>query len=95
MDEDRTAKAHRLLTSGRVAVLEAHGFQVLAHVSGDHGAYVTAYAAGRWVCSCEGGLFGRCSHIAAVRLVTDPAESARQARAVRAASRAGGAGARR
>jgi hypothetical protein len=65
MREDATAKARRLLGSGKVDLL--HG-EVLAGVSGDHARYrVERDARGWWSCDCPS--FGPCSNARAVVLV--------------------------
>lgn len=68
----REEKAARLLTTGRVLLLDVGPWRVLAQVAGDTDAYRVSYEAGSWSCSCPGGRFGSCSHLAAVRLVADP-----------------------
>ncbi len=68
--ESVAAKAGRLLVDGRVHVVEAGRRRVLALVDGTEGRYVVVYASGGWLCSCPHP--GRCSHRAAVELVTDP-----------------------
>ena len=68
--ESVAAKAGRLLLDGRVHVVEVGRRRVHALVDGTEGRYVVVYAAGGWLCSCPHP--GRCSHRAAVELVTDP-----------------------
>jgi uncharacterized Zn finger protein len=70
MRENADTKARRLLTEGRVIVLEAHGRHVEAFVHGDSGVYVVTHSNGWWSCDCPH--HGRCSHVRAVQLVTAP-----------------------
>jgi hypothetical protein len=68
--ETADEKAARLLVTGRVRVAAVGNWHVVATVQGDHATYVTGYEDGRWHCSCPNLL--RCSHVTALRLVTDP-----------------------
>lgn len=64
-------KAHRLLTTGRVQITHAEGFFVEATVRGDTRTYKVCYGQGAWGCDCPAAAEGqRCSHVAAVQLVT-------------------------
>lgn len=73
MRENAAIKARRLLTEGRVRVLsasEADGY-ISAEVRGDSSAsYACGYEpdGGGWYCGCPA--LGRCSHIAALQLIT-------------------------
>jgi hypothetical protein len=68
--ENAKEKSHRLLTTGRVRIHEAGRWYVSATVQGDSGNYVVTYERGKWVCPCA--YIGACSHILALRQVTDP-----------------------
>jgi hypothetical protein len=79
MSENVSTKARRLLTEGRVRILEAHEDDgvVSAAVRGDSGrVYTTSYDASGWFCTCSAR--GRCSHVQAVQLVVvvEPREAA-------------------
>jgi uncharacterized Zn finger protein len=64
-------KARRLLTTGRVRITEARDGYVSAQVGGDSAVYAVRFADGTWACSCPSASEGqRCSHRAAVELVT-------------------------
>ena len=63
-------KAARLLVSGSVRVLYAHGREVRVLVQGDHDTYIVEHLAGRWLCSCPS--YRACSHRIAAELVTAP-----------------------
>lgn len=68
MRENRTAKARRLLTEGRVIVDEVRGRNVRAFVRGDSGSYyLVEHDKGTWTCECINP--GNCSHVEALRLV--------------------------
>jgi len=67
--ESAEVKAQRLLAEGRVLLEAVDPARVAAVVAGDHGVYAVAIGGGGASCSCA-ELQGRCSHIAAVRLVT-------------------------
>ena len=77
MRETVVAKAGRLLTSGRVCVVELDGSgHGRARVDGDHGRYdVELDGNSRPRCSCPA--WGRCSHARAVGLVVAPGGGAR------------------
>lgn len=66
-------KAHRLLTGGRVRIIDAgDGEYIEGLVRGDTDTYTVIYSDGEWTCSCPSSTAGqRCSHQAAVRLVTE------------------------
>ena len=73
------AKARRLLSEGRVRILESSedGGVVSASVRGDSGReYVVAYDVAGWSCSCPAR--GVCAHVAALQLlfVIEPREVA-------------------
>lgn len=65
--EKVTAKAGRLLTSGRVTVVEADARQMHVVVDGDTGTYEVVRRRGGWSCSCP--CWGRCSHLMASLLI--------------------------
>lgn len=71
MTRDTTAaKAARYLNEGRVTVTHVLGDQVAAVCMGDTGAYDLGYSPGRgWFCSCPVRT-DKCSHLAALWLVT-------------------------
>ena len=66
--ESVTAKAARLLTEGRVLVVRVDGELADAAVYGDAGTYHVSHDPAGWRCTCPAR--GRCSHVAALRLVT-------------------------
>lgn len=69
--ENAAAKARRLLTEGRVIVLEARGRWIRAYVRGDTGEhYEVIHDGGAWACPCDCRQV--CSHVQAVQLVTSP-----------------------
>jgi uncharacterized Zn finger protein len=63
------AKGRRLLTEGRLRVLDVGAGTASAECRGDSGmTYVLGRdTSGRWSCSCEAK--GRCSHLIALQLV--------------------------
>jgi len=70
--ETAQTKAHRLLVEGRVVVTEVFDRHVHAVVRGDSGAfYETTHRGVLWRCTCQ-ARGDKCSHIAAVRMVTAP-----------------------
>jgi hypothetical protein len=71
-DRDRFAKAHRLLSTGRLTVTLVSPERVEATCRGDTGAYEVGYEPGRgWFCTCA--YHGReCSHLIACCLVVVP-----------------------
>jgi hypothetical protein len=74
--ETAEAKAKRLLVTGRVRITAVGRFYVSASVGGDSGPlWVAGYELGRWHCSCP--CRTGCSHIRALQLVADPAQSVR------------------
>lgn len=65
-------KAHRYLAEGRVTVLEASPGRVVAEVRGTaEDPYRVAYNSIGWACNCDARV-PVCTHIVAVRSVTDP-----------------------
>ena len=69
MRENAAAKGRRLLVEGRVMVHFAVGGLVEADVRGDSGSvYRVIHSPGKWSCPCEAR--GRCSHVAAVMLIS-------------------------
>ena len=69
--ENAAAKARRLLAEGRVIVTRVDGREVDAIVRGDSAEfYSVTHRPGSWACDCAA--LGRCSHIAALQLVTIP-----------------------
>jgi uncharacterized Zn finger protein len=63
------AKAARLLLEGRVHIVRVSRGDVGAHVQGDTGTRTVTWTRwGDWHCTCPAR--GRCSHLIAVRLVT-------------------------
>jgi hypothetical protein len=65
------SKASRLLSEGRVTVLEAGcGRPGRAVVVGDHGRYEVEFGRGNIVCHCPAWT-RRCSHARAVQLVVE------------------------
>ena len=75
------AKARRYLTEGRLAVTYLVGDHVAAVVQGDHGSYDLGHdprRPGQWWCSCPVRT-DRCSHLAALMLVTIRHRAAEQA----------------
>jgi hypothetical protein len=72
--ENAAGKARRLLAEGRVVVTRVEGTHIDATVRGDTAAfYSVRHRSGSWSCSCPS--VGRCSHLAAVMLVTAPVGS--------------------
>jgi uncharacterized Zn finger protein len=69
MRENAAAKGRRLLTEGRLRVLEVGAGTARAECRGDSGmTYVVGRdKSGHWACSCEAK--GRCSHLIALMLV--------------------------
>jgi uncharacterized Zn finger protein len=68
--ENAAAKGRRLLTEGRLCVLEVneHGGTASAEVRGDSGAmYVVGRREEGWFCSCPAKT--RCGHLVALQLV--------------------------
>ena len=69
MRESVPAKGRRLLTEGRLIVLEVSRGRVSATCRGDSGAiYRVGHDGSGWSCTCEAK--GRCSHLVALMLVT-------------------------
>lgn len=70
MRETIPAKAVRLLVTGAVHVRHRDDVRIAAVVDGDTGRWVVVCdPEGRWVCSCPA--FRSCSHVEAVRRVTE------------------------
>jgi hypothetical protein len=90
--ETLESKALRLLAEGRLCVLLVDAEHIEARVRGSDAEHLTGYRRGGWWCSCEAHRVGRrCSHIAALQLVTvrplreRPAAGCRRAAAERSA----------
>jgi hypothetical protein len=67
--ETTAAKSRRLLAEGRVTVVHVCGDVADAVVAGDTGEHHVGHDPARgWFCSCQAR--GRCSHAAALRLIT-------------------------
>jgi uncharacterized Zn finger protein len=63
-------KARRYLAEGRIRLVRVEGDNIDATVQGDAPrAYVVTHRPGGWRCSCVATVV-RCSHVAAVALVT-------------------------
>jgi hypothetical protein len=80
-------KAVRLLVEGRLRVVLVDAERVEARVCGSEAEHSVGYERGGWWCGCKAHRFGRrCSHLAALQLVTvrpsreRPAASASAAR---------------
>lgn len=65
-------KALRYLAQHRVLIRRVEGREVDAEITGTDRWYVTRRRGG-WRCDCPA--YGRCCHLVAVRLVTDPQET--------------------
>jgi hypothetical protein len=69
--ESLQERALRLIADGRLVVTWVDGEQAQAHVRGTDTTHVTGYRRGGWWCDCQAHRFGRrCSHLAALQLVT-------------------------
>jgi uncharacterized Zn finger protein len=69
--ESMEAKAVRLLAEGRLRVVLVDGERIEARVRGSEADHSVGYQRGGWWCDCEAHRFGRrCSHLAALQLVT-------------------------
>lgn len=68
--ESAAVKAIRLLAQGRVRLHSVHIGRCAATVFGDTGTWTVGCGHSRWHCDCPNA-GDRCSHIAAVKLVTD------------------------
>lgn len=66
--ETARAKADRLLLEGRVVIVEAGRYGVVAKVRGEGRIHTCRYF-GSWSCTCEVRT-DQCSHLIAVRRVT-------------------------
>jgi uncharacterized Zn finger protein len=68
-------KAASLLAEGRLTVTGVDGERIAATCQGDTGVWQLSWQRGRgWRCTCPALGFGRrCSHLAALMLVTEPA----------------------
>lgn len=67
--ESTTAKASRYLSEGRITVVRVDGDIADAVVRGDSGEHHVGHDPARgWHCTCPAR--GRCSHVAALKLVT-------------------------
>lgn len=67
--ENARTKADRLLLEGRVVILEAGRYGVVAKVRGEGHVYRTAWQFGAWSCDCPART-PNCSHLHALRRVT-------------------------
>jgi len=87
--ETLEAKALRLLAEGRLRVVLVDGQRIEARVRGSEADHSVGYQRGGWWCDCEAHRFGRrCSHLAALQLVTvRPAREQAAAGASRASPR--------
>lgn len=70
MRESKTTKARRLLSQGKLTVVEARPDRVHAFVVGDTGIRSVRYRNGIWSCDCPA--LRSCSHQIATRLVSQP-----------------------
>src|SRR6266498_1695710 len=84
--ETLDAKALRYIREGRLRVVLVDTEHIEARVRGTDTEHVTGYERGGWYCDCQAHQFGRrCSHLAALQLVTVrpereyPADRARRA----------------
>jgi hypothetical protein len=69
--ESVEAKAVRLLAEGRLRVVLVDGERIEARVRDSEADHSVGYQRGGWWCDCEAHRFGRrCSHLAALQLVT-------------------------
>jgi hypothetical protein len=69
--ETLEAKAGRLLAEGRLRVVLVDAERIEARVRGSEAEHSVGYQRGGWWCDCEAARFGRrCSHLAALQLVT-------------------------
>ena len=66
--ETARAKADRLLLEGRVVILEAGRYGVVARVRGEGVIHTTRFQFGAWSCTCPART-DQCSHLYAVRRV--------------------------
>jgi uncharacterized Zn finger protein len=67
--ESVPAKARRLLAEARLTIRRVDGPVIAAECRGDSASvYRLGYDRGRWYCGCPA--VGRCSHVAALMLVT-------------------------
>lgn len=62
-------KASRLLTEGRVIVVEASRYGFVCTVRGEGHLYRTAFQFGSWSCTCQAHR-PTCSHIAAAKRIS-------------------------
>jgi hypothetical protein len=69
--ESLREKALRYISEGRLQVVLVNGERIEANVRGTDTTHRVGYQRGGWWCSCEAHRFGqRCSHLAALQLVT-------------------------
>jgi uncharacterized Zn finger protein len=69
--ESVEAKGRRYLTEGRLRVVLVDGERIEARVRGSEVEHSVGYQRGGWWCDCDAHWFGRrCSHLAALQLVT-------------------------
>ncbi|MFP5256075.1 MAG: hypothetical protein ACLGI8_09525 [Acidimicrobiia bacterium] len=66
--ETARTKADRLLIEGRVVILEAGRYGVVARVRGEGVIHTTRYGFGAWTCTCPART-DQCSHLIALRRV--------------------------
>jgi uncharacterized Zn finger protein len=68
MRESAHDKGRRLLTEGRLRILDINEESVAAHCMGDGAElYRVGFANGAWHCGCPA--VGRCAHLVALQLV--------------------------
>jgi hypothetical protein len=69
--ETLDAKALRYIREGRLRVVLVDAERIEARVRGSEAEHSVGYERGGWWCDCEAHRFGRrCSHLAALQLVT-------------------------
>lgn len=66
--ESARVKADRLLLEGRVVVIEATRYGVIARVRGEGAIHTARFSFGSWNCSCPART-DQCSHLIALRRV--------------------------
>ncbi len=66
--ETARQKADRLLIEGRIVILEASRYGVMARIRGEGVIHTARYQFGSWSCTCE-VRSGQCSHLIALRRV--------------------------
>lgn len=66
--ENARSKADRLLLEGRVVILEAGRYGVMARIRGEGAIHTARFQFGTWDCTCPART-DQCSHLIAVRRV--------------------------